>query len=336
LIPNPLPGPYVALGDSYSSGEGAGPYFAKTDTSTNKCHRSANAWPALTATGLGVPAASFEFWACSGAVVADVVSTYHVGGTGQWNESVQIEHLNNRDGRLVTISVGGNDVAFGSIAKKCLGQTANSCRTAIRSMFPPRLALLQNGGIERITRDGGEVKDPQPCPHCKVGAKEKGDKLVLTTKLPSLTELYKDIAKRAPNAQIRVMLYPPLIPPTVPVLCSVYNDAGIVWLNLQPASVAAMAAAEGQLNAAITAAVATTGNPRIKAVDPAPGFRPGARGPGTPAGWLCNTSAIDIRGNPYLWNSNAMINGIVPTATVESLHPNVAGHTAMATALLAS
>ena len=36
---------YVALGDSYQSGEGAGDYLAGTDTDANKCHRSVHAYP---------------------------------------------------------------------------------------------------------------------------------------------------------------------------------------------------------------------------------------------------------------------------------------------------
>ena len=36
---------YVALGDSYQSREGASGYLPLTDTSENKCYRSANAYP---------------------------------------------------------------------------------------------------------------------------------------------------------------------------------------------------------------------------------------------------------------------------------------------------
>ena len=39
--------PHVLLGDSYSSGEGAGPFDRGTDTVLDCCHRSANAWPRL-------------------------------------------------------------------------------------------------------------------------------------------------------------------------------------------------------------------------------------------------------------------------------------------------
>ena len=39
----------LALGDSYSSGEGAGDYGPGTDTADNSCHRSRNAWPTLLA-----------------------------------------------------------------------------------------------------------------------------------------------------------------------------------------------------------------------------------------------------------------------------------------------
>src|SRR5436190_2614707 len=56
----------VLLGDSYSSGQGAGPYDPDTDTGSNHCHRSANSWQRLY-----VPRTPFSHdWthiACSGA-----------------------------------------------------------------------------------------------------------------------------------------------------------------------------------------------------------------------------------------------------------------------------
>ncbi len=38
---------YVALGDSYSAGEGDRPYEPGTDTKTNTCHRSEKAYPTM-------------------------------------------------------------------------------------------------------------------------------------------------------------------------------------------------------------------------------------------------------------------------------------------------
>lgn len=98
---------YVALGDSYSSGVGAGDY----DPDSGSCLRSPNAYPALWADGHDV--ASFTFAACSGATTADVVAN-------------QLGALSART-TLVTISVGGNDAGFADVMTTCILGSAETC-----------------------------------------------------------------------------------------------------------------------------------------------------------------------------------------------------------------
>jgi lysophospholipase L1-like esterase len=99
-------GKYVALGDSYSSGTGAGDYGDSGD-----CKRSANAYPQLWA-GSHAPSA-FEFAACSGAVTADVLSSQIAAVTA--------------DTELVTISIGGNDAGFADVMTDCNLGSDDSC-----------------------------------------------------------------------------------------------------------------------------------------------------------------------------------------------------------------
>src|SRR5262249_43673939 len=112
---------YLALGDSFSAGEGNPPFLTTpvdTNSSTDQCHRSAAAYPELIdnlAPGLSnpMPIANFENWACSGAtrdnnVVAD--------GKG---EVAQINHVTSST-NLVTISLGGNDVGFADVLGACI------------------------------------------------------------------------------------------------------------------------------------------------------------------------------------------------------------------------
>src|ERR1700712_1672104 len=66
------PATYVALGDSYASGEGVEPFLPGTDDSRHRCHPSAGAYARLLAAGPGMPPVA-EFWACSGARVADFI-----------------------------------------------------------------------------------------------------------------------------------------------------------------------------------------------------------------------------------------------------------------------
>lgn len=103
---------YVALGDSYSSGEGVEPY----DPDSLDCHRSAGAYPSLTAGQPPADAWTYWFFACSGATTDDVnrpVSgqAHQVEKAAEWV-------------RLVTITIGGNDARFGPMLRRCaLGST---------------------------------------------------------------------------------------------------------------------------------------------------------------------------------------------------------------------
>ncbi|THV22848.1 SGNH/GDSL hydrolase family protein [Glycomyces paridis] len=93
----PEPPPYVALGDSYSSGTGAGRY------ADDDCLRSDLAYPRLLANSLGVPLAH---QACSGATSADLLAR-------------QLDPLG-EDTELVTITIGGNDIGWAEAIKACI------------------------------------------------------------------------------------------------------------------------------------------------------------------------------------------------------------------------
>ncbi|WP_211228715.1 SGNH/GDSL hydrolase family protein [Glycomyces tenuis] len=115
---------YVALGDSYASGVGAGDYLGDDD-----CYRSANAYPRQAAYELGE---KLWFEACSGATVEDVVAN-------------QLGHLNYTT-EHVTIGVGGNDAGFSTVLGACAGTDTALClgavdnaRTVITDVLPQRL-----------------------------------------------------------------------------------------------------------------------------------------------------------------------------------------------------
>jgi lysophospholipase L1-like esterase len=104
--PAVMAGKYVALGDSYSSGTGAGSYG-----SSGSCKRSANAYPQLWANA-NAPS-SFAFVACSGAETTDVTAN-------------QVSALTS-DTALVTISIGGNDAGFADVMTDCNLGSDSSC-----------------------------------------------------------------------------------------------------------------------------------------------------------------------------------------------------------------
>ncbi|MEL3951418.1 MULTISPECIES: SGNH/GDSL hydrolase family protein [Streptomyces] len=102
---------YVALGDSYSSGVGAGSY----DGGSGNCKRSTRSYPALWAAANSP--SSFSFTACSGARTGDVLNN-------------QLGPLNSGTG-LVSLSVGGNDAGFADVMTTCVLQSESSCVTRV-------------------------------------------------------------------------------------------------------------------------------------------------------------------------------------------------------------
>lgn len=135
---------YIGLGDSYTSGEGAFDYLSGTDTADNTCHLSANSYPLLLTRDL-FSAAGGHSVACSGAVINDLAGT---GGSyrGQVRHGLSLQELETSQAdqlssilanyspgyvpqqlfvkqyqpRVITASIGGNDVGFGDILQKCV------------------------------------------------------------------------------------------------------------------------------------------------------------------------------------------------------------------------
>jgi lysophospholipase L1-like esterase len=104
---------YVALGDSYSSGVGAGSYIG----SSGSCDRSPNAYSALWASAHSPT--SYLSVACSGATTSTV------------NNS-QLSALSSST-TLVSITIGGNDVGFANIMETCAIYGTTDCVSAVQS-----------------------------------------------------------------------------------------------------------------------------------------------------------------------------------------------------------
>ncbi|MYZ38369.1 MULTISPECIES: SGNH/GDSL hydrolase family protein [unclassified Streptomyces] len=102
---------YVALGDSYSSGVGAGSY----DSSSGNCKRTPKAYPALWAAAHAP--SSFAFTACSGARTSDVTAS-QLGPLTAGTD-------------LVSISIGGNDAGFADVMTTCVLQSEATCLSRV-------------------------------------------------------------------------------------------------------------------------------------------------------------------------------------------------------------
>lgn len=100
---------YDALGDSYASGYGVGPYYG------GQCARS-DAAPAVQVEGR-MRIRLDDFVACAGATTTSLIA----GG--------QLEALD-ADTDLVTISIGGNDIGWGEVVAACLFADDATCQRA--------------------------------------------------------------------------------------------------------------------------------------------------------------------------------------------------------------
>lgn len=105
---------YVALGDSYSSGEGAPPFFAGTDGPSDFCHRSVNAYSQVIGQTYNITP---KFYACSGAVTANVTSQFRYGEPPQITEPGV-----DTTASLLTMTIGGNDAGFADTLTSCIEQ----------------------------------------------------------------------------------------------------------------------------------------------------------------------------------------------------------------------
>ncbi|MFI6351442.1 SGNH/GDSL hydrolase family protein [Streptomyces sp. NPDC050743] len=124
-------GGYVALGDSYSSGVGAGSYIS----SSGSCDRSTKAYPYLW--NAAHSPSSFAFNACSGATTDDVMANQ----LGSLNSSTS----------LVSITIGGNDAGFSDVMTTCVIQSDSACLSRIAtaeayvdSTLPGKLDTVYN------------------------------------------------------------------------------------------------------------------------------------------------------------------------------------------------
>ncbi|MFJ2213471.1 SGNH/GDSL hydrolase family protein [Streptomyces sp. NPDC101062] len=113
----PVPRSYVALGDSFSSGEGDPPFV-----DTTACNRSSVAYPRVNGLNPNLTLQLDKFVACSGAQTTHVLNG--------WNDSThyepsQVSALSSGSPKVATITIGGNDIFFTDFAKACVLDTCN-------------------------------------------------------------------------------------------------------------------------------------------------------------------------------------------------------------------
>jgi lysophospholipase L1-like esterase len=116
----------LALGDSFSSGQGAGSYEHGSTGRGNTCFRSRDAWPQVLAETVGAtPLASL---ACSGATIRGLTRDRADGEVER--RTSQISRISSNP-TIVTVTVGGNDVGFADVLSECV--LGADCTTSYRA-----------------------------------------------------------------------------------------------------------------------------------------------------------------------------------------------------------
>jgi hypothetical protein len=276
FVPSSAPGTdYVAMGDSYSAGEGLQPFDGNSDYNysgmQDACHRSGSygsgqAYSQLvTLPGQSQPIAGlakepgngtqYQFLACSGDTSIDMADqaydTSVGGGTVSQSSMVNTawssfdlgynELPEASDGylgpqaSLVTITAGGNDARFASVLKACL--LSDPFEDCTTSSF--YMADSQNSG----------QLDPEPL--------QEYEPAVIQALQPHLQALYATIAQEAPNAEVIVLGYPNLFPDgTSSPGCDIGTGTGTTVTEI-PGDVASFLNSMGDdLNQVIDSAVA--------------------------------------------------------------------------------
>lgn len=204
----PATGQYVALGDSYSSGEGAPgkgrPHWLKgTNVDGDQCHRSPVGWPELVEQQ-SAPGSRLSFHACSGALVADF---YHANHENPHEVKPQLDWLG-QNTSTVTYTIGGNDAHFADVMEYCAlrARSMPTCRATWSAQVDAAIAQL-------------------------AGEHNNG----------TLRQLGSDAATRAPDAHILVVGYPRLFPSSPPTSCPTgvpgfrFWHVDMEWMNAETA-----------------------------------------------------------------------------------------------------
>ncbi len=164
---------YVALGDSYASG----PFIPSQQDTTPGCLRSNENYPHVLAAALG---ADLTDVSCSGATTADLTGWET---TSDGRVPPQLDALSKAT-RLVTLTIGGDDLGFVSIVKNCLAATPWGPTPSGKTC----MSHYDAHGVDQLAAAVASLE-------------------------PKIAATLQAIHTRAPGAQVLVVGYPDLIPP---------------------------------------------------------------------------------------------------------------------------
>jgi GDSL-like Lipase/Acylhydrolase family len=316
---------YAALGDSFSSGEGVyqapgGTYYPFTDIGglfakhVNRCHRSEQAWPALVAeAAVGkkhIEAAEvfkevpekFIFRACSGAKTTSIWDKTLKDTAGQYEEFRHVTGwFATKPSQARWLLVGGNPSKDTTVVSLTIGGNdagfvpiAEAC---VQTRSPANLIFAYS---------------PASCLAEIASWEAKGFKAI-EEKLPPVLE---KIRERAPAAKILLFKYPRVLNLAVgyiPIGPSITKNVVVInnthRVGIGPTAAGGIEAFILRLNAKLEAVAKLSG---VKGVE-------------------VRNDTVGAFAKHRLGNTKPWINGAKwPLNRVESLHPEICGHKALA------
>jgi hypothetical protein len=293
---------YVALGDSYSSGEGIPhTYISGTDGPSNYCHRSTEAYSQVLSKDLGL---QLNFFACSGAITDDITQTTRYG------EDPQITHPEVTTAGLITMTIGGNDAGFADVLKACISQKlkADVIKAGIGGVVGPVV------GPVAIWLGLGPDPSCANSQQFTTSLYDKLDKKVY----PAVVKTYEALRGRNKNASIIVANYPHLFPDSS-------SEQGCLGLSpfLTKEDQTFLNTAADRLNSKLDEATRGAGLPLVNV---RPYFNPDVNGHA-----ICGNGGEWINGITIASGSQCTLSAfgkcLIPSYSISnSFHPNALGH----------
>lgn len=149
---------YIALGDSFSSGEGAGAYEPGTDIlNINMCHTSRNSYPYLINKRLNL--SSFHSVACSGAKIDDVTGNKEINTKGKYPDDyiagqfLQKTYVVKMVPNIMTITMSGNDIHFAEKLVYCITSSSDCYGSYSKRKQIANEILLQYDRLKKMYKN---------------------------------------------------------------------------------------------------------------------------------------------------------------------------------------
>ncbi len=188
---------YVALGDSYAAGYQLPPPSVATGQPVVGCDQTTGDYPHILAAQLGLKLTDVT---CSGATTVDFTNSQDVTGTP--DPAPQLDVFKKIQPDLVTITIGGNDLGFTSIAGACAATPPGDSTSRV----------IGNGKLGAGLLQYATCRDYFSAPTSANGGKADNPYDKLPSVIAKVKAAVAAVQKAAPKAKVAVIAYPAIAP----------------------------------------------------------------------------------------------------------------------------